>query len=134
MPRKLTAADWILKTMAAVAGADGRLNAREVGLIQKIYRDETGKSVDVSGIVRAVEAYATKHDLLAELSEAAGAMSAELKDEIIRAAYLMLHADEHVAGKEREKLQDIAAALEISETHLSAIVDATESSYDKEPW
>lgn len=134
MPRKLTAADWILKTMAAVAGADGRLNAREVGLIQKIYRDETGKSVDVSGIVRAVEAYATKHDLLAELSEAAGAMSAELKDEIIRAAYLMLRADEHVAGKEREKLQDIAAALEISETHLSAIVDATESSYDKEPW
>lgn len=134
MPRKLTAADWILKTMAAVAGADGRLNAREVELIQKIYRDETGKSVEVSGIVRAVEAYATKHDLLAELSEAAGAMSAELKDEIIRAAYLMLHADEHVAGKEREKLQDIAAALEISETHLSAIVDATESSYDKEPW
>jgi uncharacterized membrane protein YebE (DUF533 family) len=71
MPQKPIATDWILKTMAAVAGADGRLNAREVGLIQKIYRDETGNSVDVSGIVLAVEAYATKSDLLAELSLAA---------------------------------------------------------------
>ena len=128
MPRKLTVADWILKTMAAVAGADSRLNAREVGLIQKIYQDETGESVDVSGIVRAVEAYATKHDLLAELALAAGGMSADVKDEIIRAAYLMLHADEHIAGKERETLQGIAAALEISETHLSAIIAATEAS------
>ena len=132
MARKPTNSDWILKTMAAVAGADGRLNAREVELIQTVYQDETGKSLDVSGILRAVQAYATKHDLLAELSVAAGGMSAELKEEIIRAAYLMLHADEHIAGKEREKLQEIAAALQISETHLSAIVDAEERRSGKE--
>ena len=114
--------------MVAVAGADGRLNAREVELIQKVYESETGKSVTVSGILRAVQAYATKHDVLAELSVAAGSMSAELKDEIIRAAYLMLLADEHIAGKERDKLKDIATALQISETHLSALVEAIEPS------
>ena len=52
MAQKPTDADWILKAMVAVAGEDGRLNAREVGLIQKVYQDQTGRSVDVSGVVR----------------------------------------------------------------------------------
>ena len=132
MARKPTVADWVLKTMVAVAGADGRLNAREVELIRAVYQDQTGKSVEVSGIVRAVQAYATKHNVLAELSAAAGSMSAELKEEIIRAAYRMLLADERIAGKERETLKDIAAALRISEAHLSEIVEATAPVCDKE--
>ena len=100
MAQKLTDADWILKTMVAVAGADGRLDAREVGLIQKLYKDQTGRSVDVSGVVLAVQAYAAKRDVLAELSVAAESMSRETKEEIIRAAYLMLLADKRIAGEE----------------------------------
>lgn len=38
MPSKAYVADWILKTMVAVAAADGRLNAREVELIGKFIR------------------------------------------------------------------------------------------------
>ena len=133
MRRKPTVADWIVKTMVAVAGADGRLNAREVELIQMVYESQTGKSADVSGIVLAVQAYATKHDVLAELSAAAGSMSPELKEEIIRAAHLMLLADERVAGKEREKLKEIAAAPQVSEIRLSEIVEAMEPNSDKEP-
>ena len=132
MPREPTVADWIVKTMVAVAGADGRLNAREVELIQTVYESQTGKSADVSGIVLAVQAYATKHDVLAELSAAAGSMSPELKEEIIRAAHLMLLADERVAGEEREKLKEIAAALQVSEIRLSEIVEAMEPNSDKE--
>ena len=64
MVEKPTDADWILKAMIAMAAADGRLDAREVGLIQKVYQDQTGRSVDVSGIVLAVQAYATKRDVL----------------------------------------------------------------------
>ena len=48
---KPTEADWILRAMIAVAGADGRLDAREVRLIQDVYHDQTGRSVDVSGVV-----------------------------------------------------------------------------------
>jgi hypothetical protein len=77
--QKPTDADWILKAMVAMAGADGRLDAREVGLIQKVYQDQTGRSVDVSGVALAVQAYATKRDVLAELSAAAGSMSRETK-------------------------------------------------------
>lgn len=126
MPKKSTEAHWILKAMVAAAGADGRLNAREVGCIQKVYRDMTGRSVDVSGVMLAVHAYATKQDVLAELSAAAGSMSSALKEEIVRAAYLTLLADERVAGQERERLKDIASALQISESLLDAILERAE--------
>jgi hypothetical protein len=105
---------------------DGRLDAREVALIQKVYQEQTGRSVDVSGVVLAVQAYATKRDVLAELTAVAGSMSRQTKEEIIRAAYLTLLADKRIAGEERKKLKDIAAALQISEGHYTAIVEGTE--------
>jgi len=120
---KPTDADWILKTMVAMAAADGRLDAREVGLIQKIYQDQTGRSVDVSGVALAVQTYATKRDLLAELSTAARRMSRETKEKIIRAAYLALLADERISAEERKKLRGVAAALQVSEIDLDAIVE-----------
>ena len=120
-----TDTDWIIKAMIAVAAADGRLNAREVSLIQQLFEAQTGRSVDASGIFLAVQAYATKRDLLRDLSVAEGSMSPETKEEIVRAAYLMLVADEYVAEPELKKLKDIAAALGISETHLDAIIAAT---------
>jgi tellurite resistance protein len=124
-----TDAHWVLKAMVAVAGADGRLNAREVALIQKVYEDETGHSVDASGIFRAVQAYATRRDVLAELSQVAGSMSAEVKEKIVRAAYLTLLADGRIAGEEFKTLKDIAAALQVSEPQFQAIiVDAERNS------
>ncbi len=121
-----TDAHWVLKAMVAVAGADGRLNAREVGLIQKVYEDETGHSVDASGIFRAVQAYATRRDVLAELSGVAGSLSAEVKEKIVRAAYLTLLADSRIAGEEFKTLKDIAAALQVSEHQFQAIIEDAE--------
>jgi tellurite resistance protein len=118
-----TDADWILKAMVATAAADGRLDASEVGLIQKIYQDLTGRSVDASGVVLAVQVYATSRDVLRELSAEAGSMSRETKVKIIRAAYLTLLANGRIAEEERQKLKDIAAALRFSESDLEAIVE-----------
>ena len=119
-----TEVDWILKAMVAVAAADGRLHAREVGLIQKVYQKQTGHPVDVGGVAMAAETYAMKRDVLVELSAVAGGMSQETKEEIIRAAYLVLLADNRIAGEERKMLQDIAAALQVSKSHFDAIVRA----------
>ena len=116
--------DWILKAMVAVAAADGRLHAREVGLIQKVYQKQTGHPVDVGGVAMAAETYAMKRDVLVELSAVAVGMSQETKEEIIRAAYLVLLADNRIAGEERKMLQDIAAALQVSKSHFDAIVRA----------
>ena len=119
-----TEVDWILKAMVAVAAADGRLHAREVGLIQKVYQKHTGHPVDVGGVAMAAETYAMKRDVLVELSAVAVGMSQETKEEIIRAAYLVLLADNRIAGEERKMLQDIAAALQVSKSHFDAIVRA----------
>ena len=56
MANKPTDADWILKAMVAVAASDGRLDSREVGLIQQVYQYQTGRTVDVSGVASAVQA------------------------------------------------------------------------------
>jgi tellurite resistance protein len=126
-----TDAHWVLKAMIAVAGADGRLNAHEVRMIQQVYEDETGRSVEVSGIFLAVQAYATRRDVLAELSGVAGSMSAATKERIIRAAYLTLLADHRIAGPESKTLKDIAAALGVSDDQFQAIVDEAERNRGK---
>ena len=123
MVEKPTEADWILRAMVAVAAADGRLDAREVGLIQQVYEERTGRPVDVSGVASAAEVYATKRDILAELAAIAGSMSRETKEEIIRSAYLVLLADGRIAGEERKKLKDIALALQVPEIHFGAILE-----------
>ena len=81
----------------------------------------------------AVQAYATKRDVVVELSVAAGSMSRETKEAIIRAAYLTLLADKRVAEEERKRLKGIAAALQISEIHFEAILEEAGRTPGHEP-
>jgi tellurite resistance protein len=61
--------------------------------------------------------------VIAEFSAAARVLDREAKEEIIRAAYLVLIADARIAGEERKKLKDIASALQIPEVHFGAILE-----------
>jgi tellurite resistance protein len=115
-------ADWILKAMVAVAAADGRLDTQEVGLIQQVYKDQSGRTLTADEVARAAEANA-KGDVLAEFAAAAKVLDKATKEEMIRAAYLVLLADDRIAGEERKKLKDIAAALQVSEIHFGAILE-----------
>ena len=60
---------------------------------------------------------------MAEFAAAAKSLDKESKEEIMRAAYLVLLADDRIAGEERKKLKDIAAALQIPEIHFGAILE-----------
>jgi tellurite resistance protein len=115
-------ADWILKAMVAVAAADGRLDAQEIGLIQQVYKDQSGRTLTADEVASAVEANA-KGEVLAEFAAAAKVLDKATKEEMIRAAYLVLLADDRIAGEERKKLKDIAAALQVSEIHFGAILE-----------
>lgn len=115
--------DWVLCALVAMAGADGRFDTSEVGLIQQIYQDLAGESLTAAEIAEAAESYAQGGGFLAEISAAAGSLDMETKEEIIRAAYLVLLADDQIAGEERKKLHDIAAALKVPEIHLGAILE-----------
>lgn len=115
-------ADWILKAMVTVAGSDGQLDARETGLIQQVYQDQSGRSLTADEVARAADASA-KGDPIAEFGAAARVLDEATKEGIIRAAYLVLLADDRIAGEERKKLKDIAAALQIHEIHFGAILE-----------
>ncbi len=115
-------ADWILKAMVAVAAADGRLDAQEIGLIQQVYKDQSGRTLSADEVASAVEANA-KGEVLTEFAAAAKLLDKGTKEEMIRAAYLVLLADDRIAGEERKKLKDIAAALQVSEIHFGAILE-----------
>jgi uncharacterized membrane protein YebE (DUF533 family) len=115
-------ADLILKAMIAVAAADGGLDDAEVHLIQQVYQDHAGKPISAEEIASAAKAI-PRDALLAELSAAAPALDKATKEEIVRAAYLTLLADDRIAGEERKKLQDIAGALRVSEIHFGAILE-----------
>jgi tellurite resistance protein len=115
-------ADWILKAMIAVAASDGRLDGREIGLIQQVYQDQTERSLSADEIARSAETTA-KGDPFAEFAAAARVLDQSTREEMIRAAYLVLLADDRIAGEERKKLKDIAAALQIPEIHFGAILE-----------
>ena len=114
-------ADWILKAMVAVAGSDGQLDERETGLIQQVYQDQSGHTLTSDEVARAADA--ARGDIFAEFAAAAKTLDQDTKEEMVRAAYLVLLADERIAGEERKKLKDIAAALQISEIHFGAILE-----------
>lgn len=115
-------ADWVLKAMVAMAAADGRLDSRETDLIRQVYEDRTGRKLAADEVARAVGANATG-DALAQFAAASKTLDLETKEEMVRAAYLVLLADERIAGEERKKLKDISGALQISENHFGAILE-----------
>ena len=114
--------DWILKAMVAVAGSDRELDGREIRLIQQVYQERTGNALAEEEIALTAVANA-KGDLLAHFGTAGKTLGVPVKEEIIRSAYLVLLADNRIAGEERKKLQDISAALQIPEIHFGAILE-----------
>lgn len=116
-------AEWILRTMVAMAAVDGTPDAKEIGLIQQIYHDHSGKEVSAEDIAQMARDTLSDADFMAELSAAAKGLDAETKEEIIRSAYLVLLSDGVVDGSERKKLQDISMALRVPEIHFGAILE-----------
>ena len=115
-------AELILKAMIAVGSADGGLEDREVSLIQQVYEDQAERPITPEEIAEVSQA-STRDGLLAELSAASPVLDRETKEEIVRAAYLTLLADDRIAAEERKKLKDIAMALRVPEIHFGAILE-----------
>jgi len=121
-PAKDPHAEWILKAMVSVAASDGRLDSREVGLIQQVYKDQSGVTLTADEIARAAGDNA-RGDMIANFASAAETLDKNTKEEMIRSAYLVLLADDRIAGEERKKLQDLSYALKIPEIHFGAILE-----------
>jgi hypothetical protein len=109
--------------MIAMAAADGRVDEREIELIQRTYHELTAKSLEKEEITKASTANAQGDDILGELRRVSKRLSEPSKEEIIRGVYLVLLADDKIAGEERKRLKDIASVLDIDELHLGTILE-----------
>lgn len=109
--------------MVAMAAADGKPDAKEISLIQQIYEKDSGRTVGAAEVEAMANDMVANPDFLASLRAAARHLDTPTKEEIVRAAYLVLLADGIIQATERKKLADIAAALEIPEIHFGAILE-----------
>lgn len=109
--------------MIAMAASDGRLDDREIAIIQRTYHELTAKELTADDVRHASEANAKGDDILGELKRASGQLSMPTKEEIIQGVYLVLLADETIAGEERKRLKDIAHSLDVQEIHLGTILE-----------
>jgi uncharacterized membrane protein YebE (DUF533 family) len=115
--------DWILRSMIAMAASDGRLDDREIEMIRRTYRELTATELAADDIRQAAEANSKGDDILGALRRASAQLSTPTKEEIIQGVYLVLLADEAIAGEERKRLKDIANSLGVTEIHLGTILE-----------
>lgn len=114
----------ILQTMVAIAGADNRLVESETETICRLYEKLTGDKIEPVDVASALEARAASSLHLTDLLKGRrGELDMKARESLMRAAYLVLMSDHRIAARERKKLHDYAAALEISDIHLNAILE-----------
>lgn len=120
-----TGRNLMLRAMISMAAADGDVAQVETAMVSGIFEQVTGGQADMAEIVAAAAGLqASQGDIAADLADAAAGLDDTVKDGIVRAAYLVLLADGKVQDPERQRLYDIAAALGLPETHVTAILDA----------
>ena len=120
--------DLMLRAMITMAQADGELADVESATISAVYNKVTGDSIEEAEIeIAAKGILASGRALKEDLSAASSSMDKQVKESIVKAAYLVLIADGEVAAGERKKLFDIANALKMPEIQVSAILEDLDS-------
>ena len=110
-----------------MAAADGAVDAREAATIRDLYSQMTGEAVSAHEITRAPSGYRARGLTFAgKLARARHHLSREVKEAILRGAYMVVLADGRIGARERSKLSDFVDALNISEIHRGVIFEEVE--------
>lgn len=114
----------ILQAMVSIAAADDALDDSETETICRIYQKVTDQIIGADDVQAVAAARAESETrLTADLRAACADLDMATKENLIRASYLVLLADERISARERKKLHDFAAALQIPEIHVTAILE-----------
>ena len=121
----------ILLAMVTVAAADGDLHEDELATIRTVYEQITGEVVSADDINSAHGSHRSQSLTFTEqLALERDRLTRELKETILRSAYMVLLADGRVSARERKKLMEFAKALKISELHRGIIFEDVERAMD----
>ncbi len=118
---------FILQAMLSIAAADGNLHDDELTTIRTIYEQVSGEALSADDINTAsCLNRSTGLSCADRLAITRDQLTRELKEMILRSAYMVLLADGRVSARERKTLMDFVNALKISEVHRSIIFEDVE--------
>lgn len=120
---------YMVRSMMAMASADGHLDEREVTTISRAYEAITGMPLPVAKVREMAAAMGNRDtSIYEELGRIEGRMSPATKAMIMKATYLVLIADNDAAESEQNRIADIAQALKLPyERAIAALREVHES-------
>lgn len=122
---------YILQAMIAVAAADGEVRAREAETIRQVYARFTGETIREDAIKSTpIAARDMSTAFPSTLARTCHRLTTDAKEAILRAAYLVLIAEDRIGARAHKTLSDMVRALDISELHRSVIFEDVERSFD----
>lgn len=117
----------MLVAMSMMALADRNLEDREVDRIAEIFSEVTSCPIERNAVLEAAHTLeGHRADGLKTLAARRGEIDTAMKEQIIKACYLVLLADGVIAGEELKMLADTAAALGMPELHYKAVLETLE--------
>lgn len=105
---------YMVRSMMAMASADGRLDEREVTTISRAYEAITGMPLSAAKVREMATMMANRDtSIYDDLGRVEGRMSPANKAMIMKATYLVLIADSDAAEAEQNRIADVAQALKL---------------------
>jgi hypothetical protein len=107
-----------------MAAADGLLRSQETDLIVEVYGGLTGERIDRGSVAETYINWQSdgSPDLMMTIASASGSLDDRGRRRIFKAVCLVMLSDGAIAESERQHLAEIAAALDIDEIGVSAVL------------
>lgn len=109
---RLIAMDLVIRSMAVMCAADGRLEDDEIGTSVEVYNSKTGFSLSEDQIRMTVSSVSLESDIFwSDLKMRAGMLPVSVRREIYSAALAVAMADKELHHAESDVLDRLAAVL-----------------------
>ena len=113
----------IKRAMVLMMLADDVVEEEEIACVQRGYGELAGVALSRGDVEREIgRARSDATDLTTYLQGIVGRLNDRGKEQVVRAAYLVAASDGDFADEERELLEEIADALEMSAAHLAGVL------------
>ena len=112
----------MLGVMVRMLAVEGKVSKDESSVVRGIYNHLTGLDISEADVTLRAAMVDPAAPVKADLTGLADLLNDNGKESVIRAAFVVAAADRRVTDGEEQLLYEIGAALEMSHTHVEAVV------------